>query len=88
MECQNVEDVKYHLTFLVNAYNYESPELFGSYAEWLGILFKHLDFSTSDMVLNMQITKEVLASYFDPHVRSSLFDILELGISRLSQDVL
>nr|WP_321498886.1 cobalamin-dependent protein [uncultured Methanolobus sp.] len=83
---KSINDVRHHLIFLANACNYESPELFMAYIDWLKILFKHLGLPSSYMMDNLDVIKEVLENRVGCHRSHILFKILDSGKERLLSD--
>jgi methanogenic corrinoid protein MtbC1 len=81
---KSVRDTRYHLEYLIEALDANSPELFIAYLSWVKILFAGLGFPDSVLPKTLECMRRVLAGHLPQELLLPILDILEKG--RLSLD--
>lgn len=61
----SIRDAKYHLSFLTEAINSNSVDMFADYINWVKLLFQGLGFPPEAMTENINAMEIVLSKYFD-----------------------
>jgi methanogenic corrinoid protein MtbC1 len=77
------KDMAYHLEFLGQAIQWNSPALFWDYVGWLKVFLPRLGVPVADIAASLESIASVLAKNLLPEVAQPTADILKSSLSRL-----
>jgi methylmalonyl-CoA mutase cobalamin-binding domain/chain len=80
---KSIRDAGYHLAYLSEALEADSPELFIEYLAWVKVLFAGLKFPESALPATLDCTRQALVEELSPEAAGPALAILELGMTSL-----
>lgn len=80
---KSVRDTRYHIEYLIEALEADSPELFLSYLEWVKVLFSGLGFSESVLPTTLRLTRQALEEQLPLEERLPALHLLDQGLASL-----
>ncbi|MBI9032591.1 cobalamin-dependent protein [bacterium] len=82
----SLQDIGYNLSYLAQAIELNSPNLFVSYSNWLKGLMLDLGFSITSVIENFRAMKIVMLDNFPVDYHTIISEYIEIGIKELGQD--
>ncbi len=80
-----VQDVNYHLSYLVEALSTSSPALFADYVAWARVLLAGLGIPERDLVTNLECLRNALSEVLPPAGLPIMEIYIDAGLRRLSE---
>lgn len=80
-----LEDTIYHLDYLKEAVETNSPDIFGEYVDWARVMLSSRNIEPEDLRLNLLTIREVLAESLKGDEAHSTLPILDEAIASLKQ---
>lgn len=81
-----LQDVKYHLKFLIESIGIDSKLLFSNYMEWVKDLLAGHSIPKKDLIVNLECMAEVLKSKISPDQFKSVNEHIIEGIDQIKSD--
>ncbi len=82
-----LRDIGFNLSYLAQAINLQSPNLFSSYSKWLKNLMQNLGVSLPTLIANFQAMSEVLKNEFPSCYHEIISSYIEEGTQMLTQEI-
>lgn len=79
-----LQDVNYHLLYLIEAISASSPVLFADYVGWAKLLLSSLNISENDLKINLQCLRETIKKGLSQQAQSIVDECIEAGLKQLA----
>lgn len=81
---KSVRDAGYHLTYLAEAVEADTPLLFAEYLAWVKVLFANLNFPVHVLSATLDCTRQVLSDELPAEERAVALSILDASVEELN----
>ncbi|MBN2259209.1 MAG: hypothetical protein JW702_01540 [Clostridiales bacterium] len=85
---KSIEDIKYHLNYLIEAIDVDSKKIFIDYINWVKVLFEGIGISQNSLVITFEKIKIVLERYFQKDEIEQINLFINEALTSLSNDTI
>ena len=79
-----LQDANYHLAYLADAMNTETPALFSSYVGWAKVMLGKRNIPVEDLVRHLELTRTVVGERLDGEAGALAVQYLSIALAQLS----